>query len=94
MTVFGVAALAEFAKTHAAARKPLARFLATVEQARWRHLAELKAAFPAADYTPSGLVIFNVGGNKYRLAVSVDFDQRALAIVRVMTHAEYDKETF
>lgn len=65
-----------------------------LEAADWRHLADLKASFPSADYTPSGRTIFNFGGNKFRLAARVDFREREIYIESVMTHEQYDKENF
>jgi len=61
---------------------------------QWKHFPELKRTFPAADYAPeSGTVIFNIGGNKYRLIARVDFEERILSVEAVMTHEDYEKET-
>ena len=38
--------------------------------------------------------IFDVGGNKYRIAALVDYDKRVVFIKRVMTHAEYDTKAW
>ena len=47
------------------------------------------------DYAPStGVLIFNIGGNKYRLIATVDFDERIMVIKSVMTHEEYNRENF
>ena len=49
--------------------------------------------FPAADYAPAtGTVIFNIGGNKYRLIARVDFEEGLLVVQTVLTHPEYDRE--
>jgi mRNA interferase HigB len=37
------------------------------------------------------LVVFNVGGNKYRLAVRIIYANRRVYVRRVMTHREYDR---
>lgn len=37
------------------------------------------------------VIIFNVGGNKYRLIVSVNWKYKTVFVKRVMTHAEYDE---
>jgi mRNA interferase HigB len=39
-----------------------------------------------------GLTIFNIGGNKYRLATYVNYRTGKLYIRRVMTHEEYSRE--
>jgi mRNA interferase HigB len=36
-------------------------------------------------------VIFNIGGNKYRLVTHVNYDYRIVYIKFVGTHAEYDR---
>jgi len=56
---------------------------------------EVKQTFRGTDYAPTtGVLIFNIGGNKYRLIVSVDFDERIMVIKSVMSHEEYSRETF
>ena len=93
MTVYGEAVLRKFAKKHNQSRKPLARFLGIARHAEWKHFPDVKAAFPAADYAAqTGNVIFDIGGNKYRLITLVDFDAKILDIQSVMTHEEYNRE--
>jgi len=83
----------DFGKNHADARRPLARFAALASAAQWKHFPELKQTFPAADYAPAtGTVIFNIGGNKYRLIARVDFEDAILSVEAVMTHQDYGKE--
>ena len=91
MKVYGQAAIAKFAKKHASSRKPLQRFLDIVKQACWAHFADVKNTFGSADYV-SGRLVFDIGGNSYRIVASVDFDEQILVVDQVMTHAEYDRE--
>jgi mRNA interferase HigB len=44
------------------------------------------------DYVP-GRLVFDIGGNKYRIVASVDFDEQILVVDEVMTHQEYNRET-
>jgi len=91
--VFGQAAIAGFAAKHPASRKPLQRFVTVVRAAVWPHLPAVNETFPATDYAPAtGTLIFNIGGNKYRLLARVDFEEQLLAIRTVVTHREYDRE--
>jgi mRNA interferase HigB len=93
MTVYGEAEVARFAKKHARSRKPLRRFLAVARDAAWPHFPAVKQTFPATDYAPlTGTLIFDIGGNKYRLIARADFEEQLLYIQRVLTHEEYDKE--
>jgi mRNA interferase HigB len=91
--VFGETVIAGFAKKHPASRKPLQRFAAIARSALWPHFPAVKETFPATDYAPAtGTLIFNIGGNKYRLIARVDFDEQLLVIQTVLTHREYDRE--
>lgn len=93
MKVYGHAAIAKFTRRHAAARKPLRRFVAIAQEAVWPHFIAVKQSFPATDYAPAtGALIFDIGGNKYRLIASVDFAEQLLYIQRVLSHEEYDRE--
>ena len=51
---------------------------------------EVKRIFPTASAVGE-LVVFNVGGNKYRLVVRILYEKRRVYLRRVMTHGEYDK---
>ena len=95
MTVYGESAITKFTKRYAAARKPLARFLAMVRIATWGSFVEVKRSFPSVDYAPAtGVLIFDIGGNKYRLIANVDFDEQIMVIKSVMTHEGYSRENF
>jgi len=91
--VFGEAVVAGFARKHPASRKPLQRFVVVVRNAVWPHFPAVRVTFPTADYAPAtGTLIFNIGGNKYRLIARVDFEEQLLMIQAVLSHGEYDRE--
>jgi len=93
LTVYGEAAITKFTKKYASSRKPLQRFLVIARKAEWPHFPAVKQTFPATDYAPStGTLIFDIGGNKYRLVARVDFEEKLLYIQRVLTHEEYSRE--
>ena len=93
MKVFGEAVIAGFARKHPAARKPSQRFVTIARNALWPHFPAVKATFPAADYAPAtGTLIFNIGGNKYRLIARVDFEEQLLVMQAVLTNRDYDRE--
>jgi mRNA interferase HigB len=95
LKVIGEAAITKFAKKHASSRKPLSRFLEIARAANWRHFPDVRTSFPSADYAPlTGTIIFDVGGNKYRLTARADFGEQLLYIQDVLTHEEYDRENF
>jgi mRNA interferase HigB len=92
MKIYGESELARFAAKYPSSRKPLQRFLAIARAAEWMHFPDVKQSFRATDYVPaSGRMIFNIGGNKYRLTARVDFEQQALQIERIQSHEQYDR---
>jgi mRNA interferase HigB len=73
--------------------KAAATVLEIARAAEWPDFPAVKQTFAAADYAPStGTLIFDVGGNKYRLVTRVDFEEEVIYIESVMTHEEYDRE--
>src|SRR5690606_35187582 len=65
-----------------------------VEKSNWNNVNELKLRFPACSVLNNDILIFNVKGNKFRLAVRVNFKMRAFFIIFIGTHPEYDKIDF
>lgn len=94
LKVYGESTVAKFARKHPAARRPLQRFLEIVRDADGPHFTALKQSFAAADYAPStGTLIFDIGGNKYRLIARVDFGEQVLYVESVLTHGDYNRES-
>jgi mRNA interferase HigB len=91
--VFGEAIIAGFAKKHPASRKPLQRFVTIARAAIWTNFPAVKKTFSTVDYAPAtGSLIFNIGGNKYRLIARIDFEERLLVVQTILTHQEYVRE--
>jgi mRNA interferase HigB len=90
--VYGEATLARFSKKYPLSRRALQRFLAIVRQSNWPHFAAVKNTFAATDYV-AGRLVFDIGGNKYRIVASVDFQEQILVVDEVMTHEQYDRKT-
>ena len=81
--------LREFWTTNASAKAPLHAWYERVEAADWSSYADLRRDYPAADLV-ADKVVFNVGGNNYRVICYVPFGKRTVYILWVGTHAEYD----
>lgn len=54
---------------------------------------EVRADFGSVDFLKGRVTIFDIGGNKYRLSVTMRYDMQRVYIRHVMTHAEYDRRT-
>ena len=63
--------LKDFWKKHSDAEAPLNRWAEFVESNDWKNHADLKEAFPSADYVGNNRYVFNISGNKYRLITVV-----------------------
>jgi mRNA interferase HigB len=50
----------------------------------------MKRDFPAASIV-GDCIVFNIGGNKYRLVTRIRFRLHRVYVLKVMTHAEYDR---
>jgi mRNA interferase HigB len=68
----------------------LLRWFKVVRQSEFETLAELRAAFPTADKV-GRWVVFNIGGNKYRLIASIHFNRGKVYVRHILTHAEYSR---
>ena len=90
MKIISNSALRAFAITHPQADAALQGWRRVIERNRFAHWAELKAAFNAIDKVGE-LVIFDIGGNKYRLIAYIRFTRQILYIKAVLTHEEDDK---
>lgn len=83
-----------FSRKHADSREPLTQWLETTTTCEWSNFIDLKNNFPQCDYIPKSRYCFNIKGNSYRLLASISFKLKQVAILEIMTHAEYDKITF
>ncbi|CAM5779576.1 type II toxin-antitoxin system HigB family toxin [Ottowia pentelensis] len=90
MRVISNSALRAFIARHPQAEAPLQGWRRVIEKNRFAHCAELKAAFNAVDKVGE-LVVFDIGGNKYRLIAYIRFEAQVLYIKAVLTHQDYDK---
>ena len=96
MRIIKPATVKGWAAWHADAAGALEKWMTLVEDAEWQNLAEMRTAIPSADevVVDSGrrVVVFNIGGNKYRLVAAVHYNTQIVYAMLFMTHAEYDKD--
>ncbi len=93
MRVISKKALREFWETEKQAEIPLDNWYRAALRSDWQNFAEVKTDYPSADLVGE-YVIFNIGGNKYRLVVKIEFLKQLIFIKNVLTHKEYDKISF
>jgi mRNA interferase HigB len=73
------------------AEAPLQAWYSLVSRAQWTGPVDVKAMFRSADFVGDNRVIFDIGGNKYRLIVHVAYRYNRVLVKFIGTHAEYDK---
>ena len=69
---------------------PVSRWLMVMTAADCGSLADIRKFYPSADRVGKTL-IFNAGGNNYRLLCCVSWELRRLFFRALLTHAEYDR---
>ena len=82
--------LRDFWRKHPDSQSALVRWFKIVQKTEFQNLVELQTTFPSADLVEN-LVVFNIGGNKYRLIASIHFNRQKIYIRNVLTHKEYDR---
>jgi mRNA interferase HigB len=81
--------LREFGANHADSVEPLDRGYRIAKRATWANFAEVRSDFGSADQI-GDFTIFNIGGNKYRLVVSIYYSNQVLLVRSIYKHKEYD----
>jgi len=99
--------LTEFSQKHPNSKSAIDRWLELMEQENFGSIVEVREKFPHADpvrvrvqrkrsvgiYVSVEAIatVFNIGGNKARLIVSIQYQFQRVTVHKVLTHAEYDK---
>jgi len=91
MWIVSLKRLREFWEIHPRAKVPLRAWFTQTSAAEWRNFSGVRGTFPSADLV-GNCTVMNVGGNKYRLIARVLYPSHKVYILRMMTHAEYDRE--
>ena len=103
MHITGREKLNNFAQKHPNARSALERWRRLIEEGNFGSIVGLREKFPHADLVPgprgqfakrdnrTKLTVFNIGGNKARLTAFVEYKEQRVVIIKVETHAEYNK---
>ena len=83
--------LVDFWRKHPQAKGPLIFWFKIAKRSKWRTFAEVRQGWGSADQVRK-YVVFDIGGNKYRLIAVIHYNRQKLFIRYVLTHGEYDKE--
>lgn len=69
------------------------RFKEAIKRADWKSINDLRETFGSADLIANNRIVFNIGGNSYRLICSIWFGPKMvhLYVKWIGTHAGYSK---
>jgi mRNA interferase HigB len=91
MQVIALRTLRLFWQKHPPAQAPLRAWYAIVAKSDWQGPADIKRQFGGVDFVADNRVIFDIGGNKYRLVVHVSYRFKRVLVKFVGTHRDYDR---
>jgi mRNA interferase HigB len=90
MRVISHRKLREFYEGHPDSQVSLEQWFTAVEEADWKTFADLRQTARSADIYKN-CVVFDIGGNKYRLIAWVNYRRHTVYVREILTHAEYNK---
>ncbi|MGZ8219476.1 type II toxin-antitoxin system HigB family toxin [Methylomagnum sp.] len=76
---------------HNDVRGPLESWYEEALKADWTSPQAVKAKYRNASICGNNRVVFNIGGNKYRLVVEMQYRAGIVWVKFIGTHADYDK---
>ena len=91
MVVISKSTLVNYGKKNVQTIEAINEWYEKVNDAQWKHLADIKKDFNTVDYVGNDRFVFNLKGNKYRIIAMIHFTTRTLYIRFIGTHAAYDK---
>lgn len=92
MQVIARRTLRLFWTRHLHAERPIRAWYAEASGTIWAGPADVKRRFgTSVDFVSDNRIVFDLGGNKYRLVVHVSYRFRRVLVKFIGTHAEYDR---
>lgn len=91
MNVVAKKTLQAFWTIHPQAQGPLISWYAHTSKAEWRTPQDIKDDFRSVDFVGDNRVIFDVGGDNYRLVARISYTYKQVLVKFVGTHKEYDE---
>jgi len=91
MRIFTISTLSEFWCAHPDSEIPLRTWITVTKAAAWANATEVLATFNTASPIPNDRVVFNIGGNNFRLVAAMKYERGTVFVKFLGTHAAYDK---
>jgi mRNA interferase HigB len=91
MRIISEKQLRKFWEKHPTAQPSMMEWIRTVNSADWNNTSDIRNTFNSADFY-CNCVIFNVGGNNFRIIAKVAYRIKVVFIRFVLMHREYDEK--
>jgi mRNA interferase HigB len=91
MHLISIRNLRDSAAKYSGVEKQIEDWYATVKQANWSSLEDVRSIYPTAEAV-GNFTVFNIKGNNYRLIVGIDYEDGTVYFKYFLTHAEYDRD--
>jgi len=91
MKILGKWKLYDFGAEYPNAVIPLNRWIASVEEANWKKAADVQSTWQHSRILSKNEILFNIGGNNFRLFALVVFEEGKVTVDWIKTHKDYDK---
>jgi mRNA interferase HigB len=91
MRVISKRALHRFWQRHPQAEQALLAWHREMTKRDYATPVDLRRTFPTVDFVAGDRAIFNIGGNRYRLIVEINYRSQCAFVRFIGTHGEYDR---
>lgn len=91
MIVRNYEVLQKFARKHARSRSSLKIWYEAVSKENWNNFDDVKKTLQATD-SYQDCVIFDIGGNNFRLIAQIEYALQQVSVKAILTHPEYDRD--
>jgi len=96
MRVISKRRLREFWERHPDAKTSLVAWFKASEKADWTDFSEVRKTFGNVSgvrlHCGITAIVFNVGGNKFRLITRIEYQFHVIYVKMVLTHSQYDTD--
>ena len=91
MRIIARRTLREYWERYPQAAQPLKAWFREAVASNWASPDDVKRRYRHASILKDNRVVFNIGGNKYRLVVQINYDFKIIYMRCVGSHEAYDK---
>lgn len=95
MRIITRAMLVMYWRRNSRAKTGLVHWHKLTKVADWRGFQDVRATFPHADpvrvRSGRNVVVFDIGGNKYRLITAIHYDRGRVYTLMILSHKEYNQ---